>query len=217
VVAVKQKELAGRQKELFHFIRKNPGTHLRELQRRLSVSSMGNLEYHIVTLQKLNLVVEKREGGYKRYYPVHGAVANKELLALLRQKIPRRIAIFILESMRKQGHFTIGENGEGEERTGNEEDGKKPPDDPEKAGEEQTPADCGMTPFELMGELGLSPSALSYYLSKMRKKGVLRKEKQGKNVFYIVEKPEEVLKLIISYREGFMDGLVDSFMEAWGL
>jgi len=226
VVAVKQRELAGRQKELFHFIRKNPGTHLRELQRRLSVSSMGNLEYHIVTLQKLKLVVEKTEGGYKRYYPVHGAVANKELLSFLRQKIPRRIAILILESMRRQGHFSIegGEEDEGKsesggdvERTKSEEGKKKPPDDPGKAGEEQAPSDCGMTPFELMGELGLSPSALSYYLSKMRKKGVLRKEKQGKNVFYIVEKPEEVLKLIISYREGFMDGLVDSFMDAWGL
>lgn len=204
MVAVKQKEIAGRQKEIFHFIKKNPGTHLRELQRRLSVSSMGNLEYHIVTLQKLKLVVERTEGGYKRYYPVHGAVANKELLAFLRQKTPRRIVILILEKMRKDGCLELGVEDEGF------------PCDPEQAGEKQGP-DCGMTPFELMGELGLSPSALSYYLSKMRKKGVLKKEKHGKNVFYVVEKPDEVLKLIISYREGFMDGLVDSFMDAWGL
>ena len=205
MVALKQKELAGRQKEIFHFIKKNPGTHLRELQRRLSVSSMGNLEHHMGTLKRLDLVVEKSEGGYKRYYPVHGAVANKELLAFLRQKVPRRIVILILEKMRKDGCLELGVEDEGS------------PGDPEQGGKEEGSPDCGMTPFELMGELGLSPSALSYYLSKMRKKGVLRKEKHGKNVFYIVEKPEEVLKLIISYRESFVDNLVNSFMDTWGL
>jgi len=68
-----------------------------------------------------------------------------------------------------------------------------------------------------MGELGLKPSALSYYLSKMRKQEVLRKEKVGKNVFYVLKKPEEVLQTLISYRESFMDRLVNSFMEGWGL
>ena len=68
-----------------------------------------------------------------------------------------------------------------------------------------------------MGELGLKPSALSYYLSKMRKQEVLRKEKIGKNVFYVLVKPEEVLQTLISYRESFMDRLVNSFMEGWGL
>ena len=200
---MKKKEPAGRQKEIFHFVQKNPGTHLRELQRRLSVSSMGNLEYHIRVLEKLKLVVERREGGYKRYYPVHGAVKNKELLALLRQKVPRRITILILKKMRKSGHLELEDESE--------------PDPEEKKNKEPDPADCGATPFELMGELGLSPSALSYYLSKMRKSKVLRKEKQGKNVFYVVEEPQEALKLIISYRESFTDSLVNSFMEAWGL
>jgi len=78
-------------------------------------------------------------------------------------------------------------------------------------------AGCGLTPYDLMGELGLKPSALSYYLSKMRKQGVLRKEKVGKNCFYMLKNPEEVLQTLISYRESFMDRLVNSFMEGWGL
>ena len=203
----KEKKLAGRQKELFHFIEKNPGLHLRELQRRLSVSSMGNFEYHIQILHKLKLVMERTEGGYKRYYPVHGAVKNKALLALLRQKLPRRIVILIIEKMRQQGCLELaklsGDAAEEDETAAKE----KP------AGAKE----CGSTPFELMGELGLSPSALSYYLSKLRKQGVLKKEKQGKNVFYVLEEPKEALKLIISYRESFTDGLVNSFMDAWGL
>ena len=101
---------SGRQQEVYQFIKQNPGTHLREIQRRLSVSSMGNLEYHIVMLKKLKLVVENIDGGYKRYYPAHGAVLNKKLLALLRQKNPRRISLLILENMRKNGCFDI-ENG----------------------------------------------------------------------------------------------------------
>jgi hypothetical protein len=242
---------SGRQQEVYQFIKLNPGTHLREIQRRLSVSSMGNLEYHIVTLQKLKLVVENTEGGYKRYYPTHGAVLNKKLLALLRQKNPRRIALLILENMRKSGCLDIDYGNEiavdGGDPGGDGDDGVDT-EELEESNHDQTaqihdptrgtpptphPAPlnpsapfppskndvekCGLTPFDLMGELGLKPSALSYYLSKMRKQEVLRKEKIGKNVFYVLVKPEEVLQTLISYRESFMDRLVNSFMEGWGL
>ena len=114
----------------------------------------------------------------------------------------------VIEKMRQQGCLEMAKlaesaaEGEGGESPGDLTQGVK---------------ECGSTPFELMGELGLSPSALSYYLSKLRKQGVLRKEKQGKNVFYVVEEPKEALKLIISYRESFTDSLVNSFMDAWGL
>ena len=213
---------SGRQQEVYQFIKLNPGTHLREIQRRLSVSSMGNLEYHIVTLKKLKLVVVNTEGGYKRYYPAHDAVKNKKLLALLRQKNPRRIALLILESMRKSGCFDIENGGEqgGEQESDHGSSSLEGMDVSNSLEAETLPVDpeaCGVTPFELMGELGLKPSALSYYLSKMRKQDVLRKEKVGKNVFYVLVRPEEVLQTLISYRESFMDRLVNSFMEGWGL
>ncbi len=222
----------GRQQEVYQFIKLNPGTHLREIQRRLSVSSMGNLEYHITMLKKLKLVVESTEGGYKRYYPSHGAILNKKLLALLRQKNPRRIALLILESMRKNGCLPIEHNQSEIASTFNASHTSPPPQFPEVSRIETTatpqttpspppllpdPEKCGLTPYDLMGELGLKPSALSYYLSKMRKQGILRKEKVGKNVFYVLEKPEEVLQTLISYRESFMDRLVNSFMESWDL
>ncbi len=206
MISVKTKELAGRQKEIFLFIERNPGTHLRELQRRLDLTSMGNLEYHVQMLEKLKLIVEKHEGGYKRYYPLHGAVKNKELLAFLRQKMPRRIVLLILSKMLDQGCLEIPPPEEGAKKEGEP-----------SAEEDQSAQACGSTPFELMGELGLSPSALSYYLSKMRKKGILRKEKKGKNVFYVLLKPGETLRILISYRESFVDGLVGAFMESWGL
>ena len=302
---------SGRQQEIFEFVRQNPGTHLREIRRRLSISSMGNLEHHMTMLKRLKLVMEQTEGGYKRYYPVHGAVGNKRLLALLRQKNPRRIALLILENMRRNGYL---DNGGREERRGRESSGA--PDrqgyaghgimregekevmggggnqrgmgeegcgqgdvgrvkdlgmnaewqreqeavrgktgqgrdaeaEGEKGTKERGPGQGGdavagvekgtkergsgqggdavaergerrggLTPLELMGKLGLKPSALSYYLSRMRKLGVLEKRKVGKNVFYVLTDPAEVLKVLISHRESFMDRLVNSFMDGWGL
>lgn len=206
MIDLNNEKIADRQKVILLFVEKNPGTHLREIQRKLSISSMGNLEYHIHKLIKSNLIVDKKVSGYKRYYPFKRAVKNKELLALMRQKIPRRIALLILEKMREKGNLKI------ENTSKNNISEQKITSDEIKDFTEN-----GLTPFDLMGELGLSPSALSYYLSKMRSKGILSKEKQGKNVFYIAKNPEELLKVIILYRESFMDNLVNSFMEIWGL
>jgi len=239
VVRWKPQQLVGRQQEVFQFIRLNPGVHLREMQRRLSVSSMGNLEYHITILKRLNLIMEETEGGYKRYYPVQGRVKNKKLLALLMQKVPCRIALLVLDRMRINGCLEMG----GTERDGREEtsilDNDPAGNDPEAddgiqddrgsrevrteitgsepGDRERDIVSCGVTPLELMEELGLSSPALSYHLSKMHKLGVLGKEKQGKKVYYLVVDPEEVLRIIVSYQQSFTDGLVTSLMAGWGL
>ena len=226
----KPEQLVGRQQEVFQFIKQNPGVHLREMQRRLEVSSMGNLEYHIVTLKRLNLILEETEGGYNRYYPVQGRVKNKKLLALLMQKIPRRIALLILDRMREGGCLEIRDQdmGAGEENSGSEPNARtieelaeldtvRPEPNNSGGGEEPDFISCGVTPLELMDELNLSSPALSYHLSKMYKQGILRKEKHGKNVYYTIVDPEEILRLIVSYHQSFTDGLVSSLMAGWGL
>jgi len=193
------RELVGRQQEVFRFIKLNPGVHLREIQRRLSIPSMGNLGYHIGILIRLNLIVEQNEGGYKRYYPVQGRVKNKKLLALLMQKLPRRVVTLILDRMLCGGCLEIGDT--------NDAVGKEKPDI----------SSCGVTPVELMAELGLSSPALSYHLSKLYKMGVLRKEKQGKKVYYLVVDPEETIRLMVRHSPSFTDRLVNSIMAAWGV
>ena len=177
---------------------------------------MGNLEYHISILKKLDLIVEESHGGYKRYYPVKGKVRNKKLLSILMQKVPRRIAILMLEKMRAGGYLEIGgliSNNSIHVVTGNEDP------DAKKLQRDTLPdiVSCGTTPLELMEELDLSSPALSYHLSKMYKQGILRKEKQGKNSYYLIVDPEEVLRLIVSYEQSFTDGLVSSLMAGWGL
>jgi len=219
-----KEDLAGRQQEIFHFIEKNPGTHLREMQRRMSVSSMGNLEYHTHNLCKMRVVVEKNEGGYKRYYPVKGAVKNKKMLACMRQKMPRRIAAHIIEKMLRNRCLEIDPDPaprSSEKTAENEQRGAA-----QMSGEdaalrsdtgERNPEDCGLTPSEIMDALGIPASSLSYHLTKMDKRGIIRKQRSGKHVYYTLENPEELFRVIVSYRESFADSLVDSFLESWGL
>lgn len=82
---------------IYDFIREHPGSHMREIQRRLDLT-LGNLEYHLRYLERKEMVTVK-EGGYNRYFVKHGVgIEDQELLGLLRQKIPRRILIYLLQN-----------------------------------------------------------------------------------------------------------------------
>jgi predicted transcriptional regulator len=58
---------------------------------------LGTVEYHIRELTRLELVSEREDGIYRRYY-VAGQIGgvDRELLAALRQEIPRRIVMHLL-------------------------------------------------------------------------------------------------------------------------
>ncbi len=88
-------EVTTRQR-IYQIIERNPGCHLRELKKRAGVSSMGNLEYHLDYLELHELVTTRPNGHYKRYYITRVRVRNKQLVGLLRQEVPRRIAVFLL-------------------------------------------------------------------------------------------------------------------------
>ncbi len=81
---------------IYEFVVSSPGTHLREIQRQIDLP-LGTVEYHLKYLVDKEMLVEKTEGNYKRYYPIgmYGSV-DKKLLSLLRQEIPRRIVMKLL-------------------------------------------------------------------------------------------------------------------------
>jgi len=82
--------------KIFNFIEKNPGLHLREISRRLNIP-FTTLLYHINYLKKLGTISEKKEKGYKRLYAKEEIGSeDKEILAILRQKIPCRIILYLL-------------------------------------------------------------------------------------------------------------------------
>ena len=83
-------------KIIYDFVVSSPGTHLREIQRQIDLP-LGTVEYHLKYLVDREMLVEKADGNYSRYYPVgiYGSV-DKKLLSLLRQEVPRRIVMKLL-------------------------------------------------------------------------------------------------------------------------
>ena len=83
-------------RNIYDFILKNPGLHLREISRRANIP-LGSLNYHLNFLNKNELIVTKYDPRYLRYY-VKQTVGkkDKEIINLLRQEIPLRIVILLL-------------------------------------------------------------------------------------------------------------------------
>lgn len=68
----------------------------------------------------------------------------------------------------------------------------------------------GATHAELKEALGIPASTLSSYLSILLSKGVVRRERKGKENQYFVADEESVVKVLMVYRPSFLDKLVDS-------
>jgi len=93
-------------RNLFEFVRKNPGFHLREIARTVNLS-ITLADYHLRFLEKHELLSSTMDGEYKRYYPrsmpgdatARPALTDteKQILALLRQAIPFRILAHLME------------------------------------------------------------------------------------------------------------------------
>lgn len=65
--------------------------------------------------------------------------------------------------------------------------------------------------------VNLSPSTVSWHLKKLEESGMIESSREGRKTFYrlLVDK-EEILRLLITYRESFLDSLVDRVIETWG-
>lgn len=76
-----------------------PGLHVREAARQLG-TSMALVEYHLALLSEAGLVDVQRDDRYARIYPVSGprpTQAERDLLAPLRERLPLRITLYLLD------------------------------------------------------------------------------------------------------------------------
>ncbi len=100
ILAVKKR------KDLYEFVRRNPGFHLREISRVLKLS-ITLADYHLRFLEKHELISSTMDGEYKRYYPrsIPGDLEarpaltdpQKRVLGFLRQSVPLRVLAFLME------------------------------------------------------------------------------------------------------------------------
>ena len=68
---------------------------------------------------------------------------------------------------------------------------------------------------QLSRTLNLSPSTISWHIKKLVEKNILSVKAEGRKVFYSVNSPELVSRILIKYKESYMDKLVDRFVDMW--
>ena len=83
-------------RHIYDFISDNPGLHMREVSRRLSVPKT-TLRYHLNYLKKRGLIKRKPEGRCIRYYVANKiGSTDKKILSILRKDTTRNIVLYLL-------------------------------------------------------------------------------------------------------------------------
>ncbi len=85
-----------KRKEIYKFVRKNPGFHLRELHRRLEIP-LSSLEHHIDYLIKYQILHKEKDGRYVRYFAGQTTSDERELISVLRHEKLRTIVLIVLD------------------------------------------------------------------------------------------------------------------------
>ena len=64
----------------------------------------------------------------------------------------------------------------------------------------------------------LSPSTVSWHLKKLEESNIIGFIRAGRKTYYnILINKEEIIKLLITYKESFLDSLVDRVIEMWDM
>jgi len=88
-------ELEARRR-IYEYILATPGTHLRGVHRAVRLP-FGQVLYHLNYLEKLDLVVVKKDGKFSRYF-VKNLIGRREkdVISVLRHEVPRTISVLLL-------------------------------------------------------------------------------------------------------------------------
>jgi predicted transcriptional regulator len=97
-----------RRQKIYATIKKNPGLHIRELQRALDIP-LASLQYHLNYMARRNVIVEEKAEHYTRYYCTPLDPEDKKILSVLRQKRVREIVLIILVSKKAKYRFLVDE------------------------------------------------------------------------------------------------------------
>ena len=69
---------------------------------------------------------------------------------------------------------------------------------------------------EIVKQVHLSPSTVSWHLKKLEDKGIVGFLKKGRKTHYnILIDKNEIMNLLIVYQESFFDNIVDNIVEMW--
>jgi predicted transcriptional regulator len=84
-------------RNIHDLIKKNPGIHLSKIAQLLEMRT-SLVEYHLLFLEKHDIIKSDKETGYKRYYlKGHIGTKDKRYLFILRQKTVLEIILFMIK------------------------------------------------------------------------------------------------------------------------
>lgn len=95
-----------RRREIYSFIKANPGFHLRGLQRVLSIP-LTSLEYHLSYMARKQIIFEEKNGNYMRYFCAPLVPEDKKVLLALRQNRLREIVLIVLSNKKAKYQFLV--------------------------------------------------------------------------------------------------------------
>src|SRR5215467_12147574 len=83
---------------VYDYIKNRPGSHLRKISKELDITP-SDTQYWCNRLERMDLVRSRRLGLYRTYYPASILRERHEnILAILQQKTPRNILLYLLEN-----------------------------------------------------------------------------------------------------------------------
>jgi len=83
---------------IYEYVRTHPGTHVRAIGKHLSLAN-GDLQYHVLWLERHGFVKTRRSGFYRFVYPAKMFNEDEEvLLSLLAQETPRELLLHLASS-----------------------------------------------------------------------------------------------------------------------
>mgnify|MGYP001262977752 CR=1 FL=1 len=69
---------------------------------------------------------------------------------------------------------------------------------------------------QIVQSVKLSPSTVSWHIKKLTQANIIESSRVGRKTnFKLIVDKEEIMKLLIAYRESFLDSLVDNVVEMW--
>ncbi len=74
-----------------------------------------------------------------------------------------------------------------------------------------------ITNKELSERMSLSPATISWYIQILKEENVIRNESKNTGIFYSLINEDEIIKVLIAYKESFLDKMVDKFIETWDI
>jgi len=151
--------LNGIRRDIFEYIKHNPGEHMRSIMHEFDLSSSAT-QYHLKVLEDTRQVVSHREAKFKRFYinggQVQGIIQDrgyKEMIGAMKNQTTRQVVRFLM---------------------------KYP----------------GSNQKQISEALGLHPSTVNWHAERLVKARLLKKEKRGREMVYILSKEEALRKTL---------------------